>query len=147
MTYLNRVFFSFSILLVFCACATNMPKQFSLLQIGMEKDEVLTMMESPQRTQRWKGQDRWTYIFYDDNNQRQEKEVHFENGRAVYVGDSQTPAISAAKQDEANEQSNTNIEKLFKEQKQQQEQSYPKYEESIKGSDQIRYVPQFTPVQ
>lgn len=124
-----------------------MPKQFSRLQVGMEKDDVLVMMESPQRTQRWKGQDRWTYIIYDDNNNRTLKEVHFENGRVVYTGDPQIPAVGADKQDQINQESNTEIENLSKAQQQQQRQEFPKYEESVKGSDQIRYVPQFDPIQ
>lgn len=134
-------------LLLFCACATNMPKQFANLKVGMEKDEILALMDSPQRTQRWKGQDRWTYIIYDDQNNRTEKEVHFENGKAVYLGDPQVPVVSAVQKDQINQDANAELEALYKKQRIEQQKAFPAYEESVKGSDQIRYVPQFEPIQ
>lgn len=130
------------------SCATNMSQQFARIQVGMEKDQVLALMDSPQRTQRWKGQDHWTYIFYDKDI-RQEKEVHFDLGKAVYVGDHQEPAISAENKDQKNESSNSELEALYKSQLEESRKAYPQFEESAKGSsaDSIRYVPQYQPIE
>ncbi len=142
--------FYWTILFVFLlnACATNMSQQFTRIQMGMEKDQVLALMDSPQRTLRWKGQDRWTYIFYE-NNIRQEKEVHFDLGKAVYVGDHKEPPISAVAKDEKNESSNAELEALYKSQIEESRKAMPQFEESVKGTaaDTIRYVPQYEPIQ
>ena len=45
-------------------CQTNMLREYQKINPGMEKDDVLKVMGSPQRTQRFHGKDRWTYIFY-----------------------------------------------------------------------------------
>lgn len=127
-------------------CATNMKTQFERVKIGMEKDDVLGLMDSPQRTQRWHGMDRWTYIFYDEN-QRLEKEVHFSEGKANYVGDYQPPAVSAEERDARNEASNKEVEALYATQKQEARKIYQDYELHMKGQDTIRFVPQFEPVQ
>ena len=85
------LFFS---LLSLSGCAYSQKKQFDQVQVGMEKNTVLSIMDSPQRTQRWHGMDRWTYIFYESD-QRIEKEVHFEEGKANYVGDVCQAKVSA----------------------------------------------------
>lgn len=135
-------FLSFALL----ACTTNMREQFQRVQVGMEKDEVLALMDSPQRTQRWHGMDRWTYIFYDENH-RQEKEVHFSQGRANYVGDTYKPEISAEERDARNEASNKQLEDLYETRRQEARKTYLDFEQHMKGQDTIRYVPQFKPVQ
>lgn len=129
------------------ACATNMLNQFERIHVGMEKEDVLSLLDSPQRTQRWKSQDRWTYIFYSDRT-RYEKEVHFENGKAVYVGNHPSPPISAESKDLKIEQENAELEKVLQQRAELNQNTFPKYEQQIKGEDEkIRYVPQFTPLQ
>jgi outer membrane protein assembly factor BamE len=132
--------------LFLCGCATDMNNQFQRIKVGMEKDEVLGLMDSPQRTQRTRGQDRWTYIFYHED-QRQEKEVHFSEGKAAYVGDHPIPAMAAEERDARNEAANKEIESIWQVQRQEARKAYSDYEQHMKGQDGVRYVPQFTPVQ
>ncbi|MEZ0392250.1 MAG: outer membrane protein assembly factor BamE [Pseudobdellovibrionaceae bacterium] len=132
-------------LLLMTACAHDMAEQFSKVQPGMEKHDVLDLMNSPQRTQRWKGMDRWTYIYYDSGS-RAEKEVHFSEGKAVYVGDVYKPEVSAVQQDEINEASNKEVESLAQTRREEAKKQYSDYETATSGQDGIRYVPQFTPV-
>lgn len=133
-------------MLFLSGCAYNQKKQFEAVQVGMEKGQVLEIMDSPQRTQRWHGMDRWTYIFYE-NDQRIEKEVHFAEGKANYVGEVFQPKISAVEQDQINEQSNLEVEALVQARKADISNQYQTYESQVQGSDTIRYVPQFEPVQ
>jgi outer membrane protein assembly factor BamE len=128
-------------------CATNQKDQFAKVQIGMEKNDVLGLLDSPQRTQRWHGMDRWTYIFYDADN-RIEKEIHFLEGKANYAGDVFKPEISAEKQDEINEASNREVEAQMQARHIEIRKAFQEYEDHNKGVDNtIRYVPQFAPVQ
>jgi hypothetical protein len=71
----------------------------------MEKDEIIDQAGGPNVSRRWKGKDRWIYNFKTPDG-RQTREVHFEEGRAVYVGDKVVPLVSAEEQDRINEQSN-----------------------------------------
>lgn len=127
-------------------CATNMKDQFGRVQVGMEKNDVLDLVSSPQRTQRWKGMDRWTYIFYDDNH-RLEKEVLFNEGKASYVGDVVQPEVSAAAQDIQNEVANREIEMTYRNQREENQRNFG----VIPGSDATEkvesVVPEFKPVQ
>lgn len=132
--------------LLLVGCATNMQKQFERVQVGMEKTEVLSLMESPQRTQRWHGLDRWTYIFYNDGN-RFEKEVHFSDGKATYVGEVFQPPVTASEQDLKNEEANQQVEALAQTKREEARKAFPDYEQQSKGTDTIRYVPQFKPVE
>lgn len=70
---------------ILIGCQTSMYHQFEQVNLGMDKDDVLQIMGSPQRTQRWRGKDRWTFVFYEDRI-RFEKEVQFHEGIATYVG-------------------------------------------------------------
>jgi outer membrane protein assembly factor BamE len=102
------------------------------------------LMDSPQRTQRWHGMDRWTYIFYADQ-MREEKEVHFLNGTANYVGDIYKPEISAEEQDRRNEVANVEIENTLKSRREQIQHSISN---ELQPPPSIRsFVPQFDPVQ
>lgn len=75
----------FSVHIFMIGCQTSMYQQFEQVNVGMDKDDVLQIMGSPQRTQRWRGKDRWTFVFYEDRI-RFEKEVQFHEGIATYVG-------------------------------------------------------------
>jgi outer membrane protein assembly factor BamE len=138
------------ILLLFCGfflgCASNPKQQFDQVKVGMEKNDVLLLMDSPQRTQRWQGKDRWTYIFYEKD-LRFEKEVHFQEGVANYVGDIYHPEISADEQDLRNATANKELEDFEKSRQAEARKALSEYELRTRGQDTIRYVPQFVPVQ
>lgn len=97
-----------------CACTTiEQKKQFEQVQVGMDKGQVLEIMDSPQRTERHHGQDRWTYFIQNSEaqnpiqqEQQLEKQIYFENGKSTYVGDPIKPLISAETQDRINEEQN-----------------------------------------
>jgi outer membrane protein assembly factor BamE len=127
------------------ACV-NPQKRFNKIQVGMEKDQVLDIMESPQYTERVHDTDRWTYIYYSDD-QRMEKEVQFSDGKAIYAGDHQKPAVSAEEQDKLNDESNKALDQQIAAKRQENQNNYQKYEDDAVGSKEIRYVPQFAPVQ
>lgn len=136
----------FIMMLLLTGCTISQKKQFEKVEVGMEKDQVLGLLDSPQRTQRWHGLDRWTYIFYDENH-RLEKEVHFNEGKASYVGDTYAPPISANDQDKTNETTNQELETLAQTHKEDFRKAYRGYEDQVHGRDTIRYVPQYEPVQ
>lgn len=131
--------------LLFAGCATPL-QRFERVKVGMEKDQVLRIMESPQRTERIKDSDRWTYIFYNDD-RRLEKEVDFSQGLTTYAGDHQPPAVSAEEQDRLNEESNKALEQQIAAKHVENQNNYQKYEDDSAGTNEIRYVPQFAPVQ
>jgi|SRR6185312_4394352 len=133
------------LILIFAACSSPQ-KRFNKIQIGMEKDQVLDIMESPQRTERVHNADRWTYVFYD-NDQRVEKEVEFSDGKATYAGDHPKPAVSAEEQDKLNDEANKALDQQIAAKHQENQNNYQKYEDDTDGSKEIRYVPQFSPVQ
>jgi outer membrane protein assembly factor BamE (lipoprotein component of BamABCDE complex) len=86
-------------------CQTKRYKEFSRLKEGMEKDEVIEEAGGPNVSRRWHGKDRWIYTYRTPEG-RQTREVHFEDGRAVYVGDKVVPLVSPEDQDRINDQSN-----------------------------------------
>lgn len=132
---------------LFVSCTINQKKRFEQVQVGMDKDDVLRLLASPQITQRWHGMDRWTYIIYDDEI-RLDKEVHFAEGKAVYVGEAYKPALSAEQRDQKNEELNAELDKIAKAQKEENLKSYNQYEDSIRGTDtKPAYVPEYKPVQ
>ncbi len=143
---MKRSFLLLFLCFLMLGCASSMNTQFQKVKVGMEKNDVLALMDSPQRTQRWHGMDRWTYIFYNED-QRQEMEVHFAEGRASYVGGPYVPALSADERDNRNEASNKEVADLMASQKQEARKAFSDYELHMKGQDTIRYVPQYSPVQ
>ena len=94
------------------ACQTNETKAYNKLKPGMDKDDVLDTMGDPRRTHRSHGQDRWQYVYYE-NSQKVTKEVKFEEGNAIYVGEVPKPAVSAEEQDRRNEISNREMEQNY----------------------------------
>lgn len=132
--------------LLLSACQTNMLKEYNKLHLGMEKDDVLEVMGSPTRTQRFHGKDRWSYVFYEDRI-RYEKEVQFFEGNAIYLGEKWEPEITAAQVDAKNEASNKAIEDESVRKYQENPQAYSNYEKEVRGNDKVRYVPTFKPVQ
>ncbi len=136
---------AFSLLLT--ACQTSMLKQFAEVKPGMEKDDVLNLMGSPTRTQRFHGKDRWTYVFYDDRI-RFEKEVQFFDGSAVYVGDVWQPEASknAVAMDSFNDKKNREIDEQIAQEVEKHRKAYQLYEAESRGEDKVRYVPDFQPI-
>ncbi|WII72093.1 outer membrane protein assembly factor BamE [Bdellovibrio sp. 22V] len=126
------------------ACQTSMLKQFSKIEPGMEKDDVLRLMGSPKQTQRFHGKDRWSYVFYD-NRIKFEKEVQFFEGNAIYVGDKWQPEKdkTAAAIDGINDQKNQQIDEQIAKDVEAHRRSYEAYEKEAKGEDKVRYVPDF----
>ena len=97
-------------------CVTPRYKEFKNVKQGMEKDQVLSAAGGPNYSKRWKGKDRWIYEMKNTPEGSQTKEVHFEEGKAVYVGSKVVPAVSGEEQDRINEESNVQEEKRLSEQ-------------------------------
>lgn len=128
------------------SCTINQKRRFEKVQVGMEKNEILELMSSPQRRDRWRGLDRWTYIFYE-NDEKFEKEIHFSNGISTYVGDPYQPATSAEARDQMIEQKNAELDQQERKNKSEQRVQFEKFEKSIKGdASSPAYVPQFKPI-
>ncbi len=130
------------------ACQTSMVRQFDKVTIGMEKDDVLDIMGSPTRTQRFHDKDRWTYIYYDKRI-RHEKEIQFFEGNSVYVGEIFQPAPedAAIAVDARNEQLNKAVDAEIAREIVKHRNDYLNYESSVRGEDKVRYIPQFQPIQ
>lgn len=142
-----RCLLFFSAIVILSGCTVSPKRQFEKVKVGMDKNDVLALMDSPQRTQRWKGLDRWTYVYYE-NDLREEKEVHFSDGKASYVGEVFKPQVSAIDQDKANEESNAQLDALALSQKEDARKNFKSYEDYVSGSDSVpRYVPQFKPLE
>ncbi len=128
-------------------CQTNEIKAFSKVQPGMDKGDVIDIMGSPQHSERWHGRDRWTYVFYHEDS-RFEKEVQFSGGKSLYVGDVVKPAVSAEEQDRINEESNQALAAAMAAEKADNRKNSAQYHEGAStNSTEIRYVPEFKPVQ
>ena len=88
------------------ACQTPRYKEFTGIKPGMQKDQVLETAGGPTVSRRWNGKDRWIYNYATTPEGTQTREVHFEDGKAVYVGAKPIPKVTAAEQDRLNEESN-----------------------------------------
>jgi outer membrane protein assembly factor BamE len=124
-----------------------MLKQFESIKPGMEKDDVLELMGSPNQTQRVSGKDRWYYTFYD-NRIRFQKEVQFVDGTAMYIGEVYQPPAdqTAVAVDTRNDERNKAIDEQAKKEVIENRKAYDSYEAQTKGTDKVRYVPQFEPI-
>ncbi len=136
----------FAFLLLVTGCVSLPSDDFAKLKPGMEKSEVLEVMGNPTYKVRRKGQDRWTWVYYDKNEKLQ-SEVHFDDGKAVYVGGKPKPELSAEERDSANEQANLEIEKQFNAEREAARDNLPNYEDEVRGSGSDGYIPTYQPVQ
>jgi outer membrane protein assembly factor BamE (lipoprotein component of BamABCDE complex) len=91
---------------LFVGCSTTRHKEFAQVKPGMDKQAVLEFAGNPDRTMRYQGKDRWIYDFRLDDYSTDSQEVHFQEGRVVYIGKAIQPTVSAAEQDDLNESSN-----------------------------------------
>jgi hypothetical protein len=90
--------------LMLSGCQSYGPRNFENLHVGMEKSAVVETAGSPTITRRWEGKDRWIYEYRDRTDKVVVKEIHFENGKSVYVGPPPPPTITASEQDKINQQ-------------------------------------------
>lgn len=117
------------------------------VKLGMDKDQVLEAIGGPRAVTRFHGKDRWFIAFYHDNI-RYEKEVHFTEGKATYVGEpyEPPPELSAKAVDRRNEEANLRTYEDLVKARQAADVSQETYEKQVRGEDKVRIVPQFEPI-
>ncbi len=109
---------------ILVSCQTAPHRRFEAVRVGMDKSTVLELAGGPLKKMRYQGKDRWLYLYRSDDGADQIREVHFEFGRAVYVGGRVTPPMSAEEQDKINEQ-------VLKEDREREEAEKARYEEEV----------------
>ncbi len=141
----------FSLCLILSACQTNLSRQFEKIKPGADKDTVLDMLGSPRNITRMGGEDRWYYMYYQDEI-RQQKEVHFSNGLVTYSGERQKPAVEV--DPVAVDQKNIEMNKKYEDELEARKaasknafNNYQKYEKKVKKEDEIQYLPEFESVE
>ena len=145
---MGKILIAFSFLiLALTGCQTNMKKAFDEIKPGMDKDQVLEIIGGPRAVTRFHGKDRWFISFYN-NGTRFEREIHFLNGHADYVGEPYEPPVelSAAAVDKKNEELNAQAYQELVDARTKTGPTPEQYEKEDKGTDKVRYVPQFEPV-
>lgn len=65
------------------ACS-SIAQSFNQIRAGMDKGEVLQILDNPKFTFRENSQDHWAY-FYHSNGQEWRRDVIFENGKVIRV--------------------------------------------------------------
>lgn len=128
-------------------CQTNMKHAFDGLKLGMDKDQVLEHIGGPRAVTRFHGKDRWFVVFYHDNF-RHEKEIHFTNGLATYIGDNYEPPVekSAKAVDDLNATQDLRTYQDLVRTRNASEQADISFEQKVRKEDKIRVVPQFEPI-
>lgn len=96
---------------VLCGCQSSPIVEFSRINLGQDKSDVLESAGGPSWRDRKNGLDRWTYILFQDGI-RLERQVLFSEGIVAYVGDPVEPFISAEEQDRINAQKNLTLERM-----------------------------------
>lgn len=130
---------------VIAGCQTSQVNQFSKVQNGMDKSQVLELVGSPQSKIRRNGIDRWTYTFFE-NEEWHSKDVQLDQGLVVYVGPRMPEPVSAAEQDKINDDHNAELDKKDEERKRQSQKAFSDYESEISAPKSIRYAPIYTPI-
>jgi outer membrane protein assembly factor BamE len=136
-------------LIALTGCQSNPVRHFdNNVKVGMEKFQVLEVMGTPWATTRLHGKDRWIYVIYDDGI-RKEREVHFENGNAVFVGEYHpAPEKSAAVVDKQNEELNKKLDEEEVQRKKANQDAVSDYEKEVKGQGKkVIYMPDYDEVQ
>lgn len=141
---------SFLLSLLITACQTMPSREFTELKLGMDKDQVLATMGSPNRADRREGIDRWAYVFYDKG-LRQDKEVQFIDGIATYIGDRFEPTPEKSWQ--AEEKRKGELEEriiaeneIKKTERKKSQVDYNNFEKEAHLKDKIHYMPDFKPI-
>lgn len=127
-----------------------MARQFDQIAIGTDKDSVLDRLGSPRNITRMNGEDRWYYLYYQDE-ARQQKEVHFRDGLVTYVGDRKKPTadIDPVAIDNKNAGINKQLDDEADRRKEESKNAYTnyiKYQKKIKKEDEVQYLPEFEPL-
>lgn len=143
---IRLLFAAFTLSLV-VGCQTNLKNQFDGLKLGMDKDQVLSAIGGPRAVTRFHGKDRWFLMFYQDG-MRYEKEIHFTNGVATYIGENYEPPEekSAAAADKLNETQDIRTYQELVRSRKTAEQADVAYEQKVRKEDKVRVVPQFEPI-
>lgn len=124
------------------------------VQQNMEKTEVLRLVGPPRFQRRWQGKDRWTYLIYHKREkglvEGQKKEIHFLDGKVVYIGEPVAEQVTAAQQDELNMQMAQQEVKDWQERAQKADESREEYEDYILRTSnrhpEKATVPKFKPI-
>ncbi|HRO68659.1 MAG TPA: outer membrane protein assembly factor BamE [Pseudobdellovibrionaceae bacterium] len=126
------------------SCQSSMLRSFEKVHPGMDKHQVLEALGNPSSTTRLHGKDRWIYRFYEGNI-RFDKEVHFLDGMAVYIGDAWTPepGKTAAAVDSKNEELNEKAQVEASEHSKKNSKAYEDYQSEARNADKVRYMPRF----
>ncbi|MFN9068129.1 MAG: outer membrane protein assembly factor BamE [Bdellovibrionales bacterium] len=135
-------------MLVVLGCQTNMKRAFEELKVGMDKDQVLEAIGGPRAVTRFHGKDRWFIVYYNEGF-RYEKEIHFTNGLATYIGDTYEPPPekSAAAIDKLNASQDVLTYQELVRTRNTTEQADANFEQKVRKEDKVRIVPQFEPIQ
>lgn len=94
-------------------CQSTPIAEFSRINLGQDKSDVIEFAGGPSWKDRRNGMDRWTYILFQDGI-RLERQVLFADGIVAYVGDPIEPFISAEEQDSINEDKNKVLDRMEK---------------------------------
>lgn len=94
-------------------CQTSPITEFSRINLGQDKSDVIEFAGGPSWKDRRNGMDRWTYILFQDGI-RLERQVLFSEGIVAYVGDPIEPFISAEEQDLINAEKNIVLDRMEK---------------------------------
>lgn len=141
---LQRIFLIAISLTALSACQTSMLRSFERVEKGMDKHQVLEKLGNPNATTRMHGKDRWLYRFYD-NRVRFDREVHFNDGLVVYVGESWTPPAekTAEAKDKRNDELNQKVEVDRVEHVRKTQEDFENFQNAARNTDRVRYMPQF----
>lgn len=93
-----------AVAMIAAGCQTYGPDNVNSVHLGMDKSLVVETLGSPTYVRRIKMRDKWIYEYMDKSGNVTVREVHFESGRAVYIGPPVPPAVSAEEQDRINAQ-------------------------------------------
>jgi outer membrane protein assembly factor BamE len=139
---------SFLFFLALSGCQTRMKRAFDEIKPGMDKGQVLDLIGGPRAVTRFHGRDRWIIMFYDDG-VRYDREIHFKEGRADYVGApyEPPPEFQAASVDQKNAEKDLEIYEELMKARSEFGQAAQEYEDQVRGQDKVRYVPRFEPIQ
>lgn len=146
-----RYLLLFSICFLLASCQTNMARQFDKISPGMDKDAVLDKLGSPRHITRMNGEDRWYYLYYQED-VRQQKEIHFKDGLVSYSGEKKKPVaeIDPVVVDTKNSEINRQLDEETEKRKTASKNAYNdylKYEKKVKKENEIQYLPDFEPLQ
>lgn len=134
------------ILIAMVGCQTSQLKQFSKVQTGMDKSEVLNLVGSPQHKIRKQNLDHWNYHFFEAN-EWHEKSVHLDQGVVIYIGPKIPSPISAEEQDRINDERNKSLDEADKKKKHESRRAFQDYELELDVNSKIRYAPTFVPIE